>query len=201
MPSDAFGIFEDEPTSKVENQNTEVASSSKAKVNPESTSTEGDFDADLSEQRSYLFFSIGSNRYATKLMSIQEIIEVPVVKEVPRSVNYLAGVFNLRGEVSGLIDLNARLGYGPTNVTHQTAVLVFKTQHGSIGAMVDQIFSVSVVPESEIKVNSSIQTRVKETYLGGFLHSNDQITIIVDMQKLLDEEEFTQVNHIVQRAG
>jgi chemotaxis signal transduction protein len=57
------------------------------------------------------------------------------------------------------------------------------------------------VPESEIKVNSTIQTRIKETYLGGFLHSSDQITIIVDMQKLLDEDEFNQVNHIVQRAG
>jgi purine-binding chemotaxis protein CheW len=201
MPSEALGVFENEPTSKVDNQNKEVASSSKLNVKPESTSAEGDFDADLSEQRSYLFFSVGSNQYATKLMSIQEIIEVPAVKEVPRSVDYLAGVFNLRGEVSGLVDLNARLGYGPTKVTPQTAVLVFRTQHGSIGAMVDQIFSVSVVPESEIKVNSTIQTRIKETYLGGFLHSSDQITIIVDMQKLLDEDEFNQVNHIVQRAG
>ena len=201
MPSESFGFFDDDPPEQKENKTTEAKKDLRFDESPSSTSADSEFEENLAEHRSYLFFRVASNQYATKLMSIQEIIEVPPVKQIPRSVDYLAGVFNLRGEVSGLIDLQARLGSGPTKASSETAVLVFQTQHGAIGAIVDHIFGVKIVSESDIKVNSSIQTRVNERYLGGFLHSEDEIIIIVDLQKLLDEDEFKQVDSFVKHAG
>lgn len=162
--------------------------------------SETELDESAEGQENYLFFTLGEHTYATPLLSVREIIEIPTLKKVPRAADYLLGVFNLRGDVAGLIDLAARLEY-PTNVGPSPAVLVFETSHGFLGARVDQVITVQQVNKSNVIKNSDIQTRIQEDYLAGFVREGDKFVIVVELAKMLDADQFDKVHERIRKGA
>jgi purine-binding chemotaxis protein CheW len=51
-------------------------------------------------------FKIGKEEYGIDILLVQEILKLPVVTRLPKSVNYIMGVFDLRGKVVPVIDLS-----------------------------------------------------------------------------------------------
>jgi purine-binding chemotaxis protein CheW len=197
MPTESFGFFDDESQPSPLPASPEATAKSMA---PPAAEANHEDDPQKSAS-TFLTFQVGEHTYATPLMSIQEIIEVPAFKPVPRTAPYLAGVFNLRGDVSGLIDLSKRLGYSEQSATSQKAVLVFQTQHGPLGAIVDTVCRVMEVGEQEIKVRSGVKARIAEKYLGGFIELQSELIVLINLQQLLNDDEFDNYEHVVKKAS
>lgn len=61
----------------------------------------------------YCVFNIGERRVGFEIRAVRETIEPPGVSPVPLSPQFVKGLFNLRGEVTALIDLIPFLGGSP----------------------------------------------------------------------------------------
>ena len=55
-------------------------------------------------------FEINNERYALDIGLTREIVEMIPITPVPRAPPYIAGIINLRGEITNIINLNNILG-------------------------------------------------------------------------------------------
>jgi len=55
--------------------------------------------------RQYCVFRAGRERFCLEVLDIEEVVEWPPVTVVPRAPRFLAGVFNLRGNIVPVIDI------------------------------------------------------------------------------------------------
>ena len=71
-------------------------------------------------------FVIGEEEFSVPILSIQEIIKPIDWTRVPRTPEYVLGVFNLRGTVIPLIDLRLKFGLRSEKMTENSRFMVMK---------------------------------------------------------------------------
>src|SRR5713226_5814011 len=75
-------------------------------LGPESSSTVARQD----KPDEYLAFLLNGEQYALPIDEIREIVKVPVLTEVPGSMQSMLGILNLKGEILAVYDVKPRLG-------------------------------------------------------------------------------------------
>jgi purine-binding chemotaxis protein CheW len=101
-------------------------------------------------------FEIGNSLYALDIGVAREIVEMIPITPIPRSSPYLAGVINLRGEITNIINLALLLdpaSAAEISDDQKIIVLVPDAAGGSnIGVIVDEVHSVIKVSEEDVEV-------------------------------------------------
>lgn len=107
----------------------------------------------ISSQEIYGTFLLDGNEYAVEMSDLQEVVNVPTaLQTMPLSPRYLMGLYNLRGQVLPVIDLNILLGgkeAGSADVTGKR-LTILKNGNARLGLLFDATGEVLRVPESEI---------------------------------------------------
>ncbi|EHQ36035.1 chemotaxis protein CheW [Methanoplanus limicola] len=140
-------------------------------------------------------YEIGGTRYALDIHLAREIVEMMPITPVPRSPDYIAGIINLRGEITNILNLNCLMGLpmqaNPEN--QKIIVLVAEATGGTnVGIIVDNVHSVLQVPEENIEqMDNSIST---EAYVKGIIKIGEDkageeksLVIWTDISKILSE--------------
>ena len=131
-------------------------------------------------------FEINNERYALDIGLTREIVEMIPITPVPRAPPYIAGIINLRGEITNIINLNNILGLPEKSAEdieeHKIIVLVPEAAEGSIvGIIVDAVHSVLQIPEKNIeKVSGGLSS---EAYVKGIIKIEDKDTENLDTEK------------------
>lgn len=117
-------------------------------------------------------FEINNERYALDIGLTREIVEMVQITPVPRAPPHIAGIINLRGEITNIINLNYILGLPEKDdiekEEHKIIVLVPDAAEGSIvGIIVDAVHSVLQVSDNEIENISGGLTN--EAYVKGVI--------------------------------
>ncbi len=73
-----------------------------------------------------LVFEAGNNRYGIEASEIIEVVPVVAFTKVPHAPAYVAGLFNYRGTVVPVIDLQALLGENPARRLISTRIMVVR---------------------------------------------------------------------------
>ena len=124
-------------------------------------------------------FEINNERYALDIGLTREIVEMVPITPVPRAPPHIAGIINLRGEITNIINLNNILGLPEKSAEdikeHKIIVLVPDAAEGSIvGIIVDAVHSVLQIPEKDIeKVSGGLSN---EAYVKGIIKIEDRDT-------------------------
>lgn len=98
-------------------------------------------------------FRIGDRRYALPVSAVDTIVERPNATRVPRAPDAIEGVFDLRGEITAVVDPAAHFDVGQAGtVEDQHRVLVFDgaADDQAVGMRVDEVIGVVPVPETRI---------------------------------------------------
>lgn len=136
-----------------------------------------------SEKRNYhkyMIFVLGGEQYGVPLLTVREVIEYKVPKPVPNSAAGFEGVINLRGDVVGIMDLRKLL---KVKGDKPRCMLVFESQAGLMGAIVDRVLSVSEILEKDIEVRSSIGVKEASDCFIGVGKLDSGLITLVDLQK------------------
>lgn len=144
---------------------------------------ENDLDLDR-----YLIFILNEELYATPLMGVREVVEMQKPKQIPHTVPSFLGVINIRGEIVGVIDLRLRLGYEAKELGNE-AMMVFDTGGGAIAAIVDAMDGVVRIPGDSIDRKPSIESRLPLDFLLGVGRVKDRLVTLIDLAKVLKQEE------------
>ena len=115
-------------------------------------------------------FEIAGTRYALDIQLAQEIVEMMPITPVPKAPPHIAGIINLRGEITNILSLNRlmELPEDGDSESKKIIVLVAGAVGGSkIGMIVDDVKSVLQISDEDVdKMDTSFS---KEAYIKGII--------------------------------
>ena len=145
----------------------------------------------------FVTFKIENEMYAIDVFKIREILEVPDITKVPGMPPMIRGVINIRGSVVPVLDLKMKFGQDKTEQTQDTAVIVTEITNDEeiiqIGILVDAAREVITLESEEIEDPPRLGIFIDNKYLSGMGKINDDFVIILNIDKILSEEEISQV--------
>jgi purine-binding chemotaxis protein CheW len=136
----------------------------------------------------FLLFRIGGQLYGTPLLGLREVVEPQEPKPIPNTVSFFSGVINIRGQVVGVVDLRKRFGCEASKLPRM-ALMVFSTESGPLGALVDEIECVVKIPATKIESKAVIRTQVPADYFIGIGNQDGRLISLIDLNKILGTEE------------
>ena len=139
-------------------------------------------------------FEISGVQYALDIQIAREIVEMIPITPVPRAPAHIAGIINLRGEITNILNLNHLMGLSTTEDTENRKIIVLvpEAANGSnVGLIVDDVQSVLQISEDDIdQMDESLS---KEAYVKGIIKTgkdnagNKALIIWIDIQKILSD--------------
>ncbi len=92
-----------------------------------------------------------------------------------------------------VIDTRSRFGLASAEVTDNTRVIVIEAETQVIGIMVDSVAEVVYLKTSEIDTTPSVGTEESAKFIQGVSNRNGELLILVDLNKLLSDEEWNEM--------
>ncbi len=106
------------------------------------------------ETKSQLIFALHGPLYAVETNVVREIIWLPELTPIEEAPGYIAGVFNLRGRIVPVVDLNIRLGHLPERYQLSDSVIVLELRDENFlaGIIVNELRDVRLISHEKIEV-------------------------------------------------
>lgn len=144
----------------------------------------------------YLTFHLANEEYGLEILRVIEIIGLIEVTAIPRTPDYVKGVINLRGKVIPVVDLRRKFGLEEAEKTKETCIVVVDIGGSHMGIVVDAVSEVLDIKSSEIEPAPALGAGLDTSFILGMGKTNDQVTILLEIEKILNSQELVQVNEI-----
>lgn len=145
----------------------------------------------------YLTFTLAGEQYAVEVGKVKEVLEYTSVTKVPRTLEFMRGVINLRGSVVPVIDLRLKFDLGETEKTIDTSIIVMEVEISGetvvLGTLADSVQEVIGMDSSQIEPAPSIGTSIKTDFIQGIGKQEDQFIMILDIDAVFSEAEISVV--------
>jgi purine-binding chemotaxis protein CheW len=144
----------------------------------------------------WVTFRLASETYGINVMQVQEVLRYTEIAPVPGAPSYVLGIINLRGNVVTVIDTCQRFGLPPIEVTDSTRIVIIESNHQVIGILVDSVAEVVYLRASEIEIAPNVGNEESAKFIQGVTHRDGELLILIDLNKLLDEEEWAELDYL-----
>ena len=148
-----------------------------------------------SESSQYLTFILDNETYGVEILRVQEIKGWTPVTRIPNTPEYMQGVLNLRGTIVPIVDMRMRFDLQYAEYTPITVVIVLTVKSDSgervIGLVVDSVSDVIDVDAQDVKATPDFGTSLNTKFINGIATSNDNMVMLLDIDKLLSVEEMS----------
>lgn len=156
----------------------------------------------VSEEMMHLIvFKLGAESYAIKIEQVKEVTITPVITRMPRTPHFVKGVANIRGDIIAIMDLEERFHIRPEPLAEGlnpniTYTLVLEAKDYSIGVVVKEVPQSLNLPISKIdRAPSFLQdANISENFIEGLAKINERLIIVLDMNKILTQEEIKEIS-------
>lgn len=155
-----------------------------AEVSRELDDTEED-----TQKGKFLTFSIGKENYGIEIKYVTEIIGIQDITEVPELPDYIKGIINLRGKIIPVMDVRIRFRKPFREYNDRTCVIVVDIQDVSLGLIVDYVCEVLDIQEEHIVPPPDSKTGFYNRYVRGIGKVGNVVKLLLDCDKLLNENE------------
>lgn len=145
--------------------------------------------------RQCVTFRLDNEIYGINVMLIQEVLRVTEIAPVPGAPNYVIGIINLRGNVVTVIDTRMRFGLPPKEMEDATRIVIIEVENQTVGIVVDSVSEVVDVDSSEIETAPNVGNDETARYIEGVVSRGDELLILVDLNKLLTEDEWADMGY------
>lgn len=147
-----------------------------------------------------IVFKLGTEDYAIRIEQVREVTVTPSITRMPRTPHFIKGVANVRGDIIAIMDLEERFGLRPAPITENpnpnfTYTLVIEAKEYSIGVIVREVPQSLNVGLSRIDRTPAFlqDVNVHENYIEGIAKVDNRLIIILDMYKILTQEEIKEL--------
>ncbi len=148
----------------------------------------------------YLTYTLAEEEYGIGILKVKEIIGMMPITSVPRTPDFVKGVINLRGKVIPVIDLRLKFSMKSIDYTDRTCIIVVEIDSNDttvlIGIVVDAVSEVLNINESEIEETPQFGTSINTEYILGMAKMEGGVKILLDIDKVLSQEEVTQLENV-----
>ena len=144
----------------------------------------------------YLTFALGTEQYAIEIRHVVDIIGIQEITEVPNQPEYIMGIINLRGKIIPTMDVRKRFNKEFLMYNNRTCIIVVELNAISVGLIVDMVLEVIAIPDEQIAEPPTFNSDFKNKFILGIGKIQNQIVILLDSDKLLNESELDEVRTI-----
>lgn len=141
----------------------------------------------------FLSFTLGDEQYGVDILRVQEIRSWEPVSRIPNVPSYEKGVVNLRGAIVPIIDLREKFNLGHSKYTPLTVVVILQTEikgkNRIMGVVVDAVSNVINIDKTTIQKSPEFGTKVSTEYINGLAAVDEQMLMLLDVDKLLKLED------------
>lgn len=138
----------------------------------------------------YLTFFTDGQLFGIPIAEVVQIIGMQKITEIPEFPSYAKGIINLRGDIIPIIDVRIRLCKEVMEYNDRTCIIVTDIKGSSFGFVVDQVDEVTEILDDVITDPPKMGNDSSTRYLTGVAKLKDKIVLIMDIRKLLGEQEF-----------
>jgi purine-binding chemotaxis protein CheW len=142
-------------------------------------------------------FRIGEEEFGVDILRVQEIIRIMEITRVPKAPDFVEGVINLRGKVIPIIDLRKRFGLEVKEYVKHTRIIVIEISNMIVGFVVDAVSEVLRVPADTVEPPPpAVMGGIDSEYISGAGKLEDRLLILLDLDKLLSQEEQAELGQV-----
>ena len=164
------------------------------------------YDEDI-EQVSILTFQVGWEQFVIDLLDVKEIIQAGQIRKLPKSLDFIDGIYNYRGDIIHIINLKKKLNlnvyilyesqrssFDQDSSTHNQFIIILKVDNDLIGFYVDIIVSIDhILPDEIVGLSPIFQTSVAVEFIKGIINFKDRPRVMLDLSKIFSEVEIFRV--------
>lgn len=145
----------------------------------------------------FLTFQLGQEVYGIPIKKAEEIIGMMEITHIPKTQGYFKGVINLRGKIIPVIDLRLRFGMEEKTYNDRTCIIVIEVNATEtmrlVGMAVDNVSEVVDIQHNDIEPPPEYDAKIEGDFLTGIGKLNDKVMMILDIEKILNREELSQL--------
>ena len=134
-------------------------------------------------------FELRSENFGVEIASVESIIKMQPITQLPHVSSFVEGVTNLRGKVLPVIDLRKRFGLAPRETDKNSRIIVVSLDQTEVGMIVDEVSEVLTVPAGVVEPVPAITSTVDSSFITGIAKLNQRLVILLDLHSILANEE------------
>ncbi|MAZ88207.1 MAG: chemotaxis protein CheW [Cellvibrionaceae bacterium] len=144
----------------------------------------------------WVTFKLAGETYGINVMQVQEVLRYSEIAPVPGAPPYVLGIINLRGNVVTVIDTRHRFGLTSGELTDNTRIVIIEADNHVVGILVDSVAEVVYLRQSEMETAPNVGNDESAKFIQGVCHKNDELLILVELDKLLTDEEWAELESV-----
>ncbi|MEJ1464882.1 MAG: chemotaxis protein CheW [Candidatus Sedimenticola sp. (ex Thyasira tokunagai)] len=141
-------------------------------------------------------FLLQDEIYGINVMQVQEVLRLSEIAPVPGAPPYVLGIINLRGNVVTVIDTRSRFGLNPGEISNSSRIVIIEAEKQVVGILVDSVAEVIDLHLSEVEPAPNVGNQESSKYIQGVATVNNRLLILVDLNKLLTDDEWVEVGKV-----
>lgn len=139
-------------------------------------------------------FKLADETYGIDVMHVQEVLRISEIAPVPGAPAYVLGIINLRGNVVTVIDTRSRFGLPSAETDDSSRIVIIESEEMVVGILVDSVAEVVELNQSEIDSAPNVGNDESSRYIQGVANRESDLLIVVDLNRLLTEEEWSEMS-------
>lgn len=140
-------------------------------------------------QRQLVVLVMAEAEFGVDIRHVREVIRVTEIIRMPRTPQFIEGIINLRGRILPVLDLKKRFQLPAAERTDQTRIMVVEWRGQFVGFLVDRVNEVVRVPSASVSAPPEMILNIAGHYLEGIVEVQGRLLILLDMERILDQEE------------
>jgi len=143
----------------------------------------------------WVTFNLENETYGVNVMVVKEVLKFQDIAPVPGAPDYVMGIINIRGTVISVINTRRRFGLHDREPDDNTRLVILEIGKHVLGIVVDSVAEVVYLRGSEIETAPQVNKDETARFITGVCHREDQLLILVELDKLLTEEELAELDN------
>jgi purine-binding chemotaxis protein CheW len=162
-----------------------------------------DIDADLDDELidshvrdgvpQFVAFEALGEVYGIDLTRVIEIAHSIKLTRLPGTPPSIAGVISLRGAVIPVVDLHAKFSNVPADYGPRSGIIVVQIGQRTVGIRATRVTRIASFSEEQITPVPALSSKIRTEFLRGLARNADELMIVLDVDRLLSEEELAVV--------
>ena len=124
------------------------------------------------------------------------MLRMTEIAPVPGAPDYVLGIINLRGNVVTVMDTRKRFALPPHEADDATRIVIIEAEDQVVGILVDAVAEVVYLNQSDIESPPNVGNDESSRYIQGVANRDEGLLILVDLNKLLTDEEWREFSSL-----
>lgn len=140
----------------------------------------------------YVVFSVDKEEYGLPILSVQEIISLPLVTRIPGVPDYVPGIINLRGNIIPLYVLKTKFNGEKDLLTPNSIVIIVQTENSTnntVGFIVDSVSDVVSITDENFQKAPEFAENQKSNFIEKIGHLGQRMIVVIDMKNFFTEKD------------